>query len=69
MELRNEVMLMNGNKVSHTEIEVELKEDGSTDHEVKCFCMYCRTAYKERPMICRCSSNAFLRNVVNGIIE
>lgn len=69
MELRPEVTKMNGQKVKAEEIQIELLKDGSNDHKIKCLCMMCKSAYTERPLICRCASNVFLRDVENGELK
>lgn len=69
MELRQEVTLMNGAKVPHEQITIELLPKGVNDQKIKCLCMRCRTAYTERPFICRCASNVFLRDVENGELK
>lgn len=39
--------------------EIEAK----TIEETKCYCRLCGAMYKERPFICLCRSNVFLKNV------
>ena len=69
MNLNNHVTLMGGEKVHHSKVSIELLPNGKNDKKIKAFCIYCKTAYTERPFICRCSSNAFIKNVVNGNLE
>lgn len=70
INLRDEITLMNGNKAHYSKIAIDLLPEGVNDEKIKALCLYCRTAYIERPLICRCYSNVFLKNVENGkIIE
>ena len=65
----DEVQLMNGQKILASDIEVELLPNGQNDHLIKCFCVRCNTAYKERPLICKCRANVFLLDIIDGQIQ
>ncbi len=66
MRLSEEITKMNGTKVNYKTLAVDLLPSGENDHKIKSLCINCQTAYKERPLICRCSSNVFLKDVENG---
>ena len=59
MEYINPEYIENGNIVSKDYKNVK----ANSKEEMECFCELCWAVYKKRPMICRCRSNVFLRDI------